>query len=336
MNVFKLSSQENNWHQHFKVLMKDSAKPMQDVINSWAVDFVDRDNNFVQNFQKQFNPQFWELYLYKAFKELNMEVDFTKVSPDFTVKTEKNEILNIEASSANDLTPYGLELLIDSLNKPINEILDCAAIKLLGRIKAKQEEHYNQKEHVKGNPLILAIAPFEQPAFFRQNNQAINRVLYACDSPELNGMENNGQISFKNRHVTNVTKNNGTSLELGVFTTDKFKEFSAVIFSTTATFSKVIVQSNIQNCIVQSRRYKCGDGWFGYLDQLSEKRVYKETHLDGLHVYYNPYAEISLNRKIFGSHEITHNFYDIESKSMISEHNDGSLISRSTYWSYDK
>ncbi|MDP3330738.1 MAG: hypothetical protein Q8S55_01890, partial [Methylococcaceae bacterium] len=163
-----------------------------------------------------------------------------------------------------------------------------------------------------------------------------NRVLYACDAPSLNGIGSDGEILFKNKHINTVTKSNGSALKLGVFTTPNFKEISAVIFSTTATFSKVIVQGNIQNCMIQSRRYKCGDGWFGYIDQYSEKRVYKETHLDGLHIYYNSYAENPLNREIFGSSEITHNFYNIESKSMLSEHNDGSLISRSTYWNYDK
>ncbi|MCX9038690.1 hypothetical protein NLN82_21935, partial [Citrobacter portucalensis] len=58
---------------------------------------------------------------------------------------------------------------------------------------------------------------------------------------------------------------------------------------------------------------------------------HKEKHIDGLHIYHNPYASIPLNRKIFNAKELTYNGYNISNGNLIVEHNDGSLVSRNTY-----
>lgn len=345
MDLFTPIFTEDKLHSHFKVLQLDSAKAVRATINHWSEGFVDRDHKFAKEFQTTFNSSFWELYLFQCFKEYGMEVDFSKASPDFTVKTLDDLLLNIEAVTANHALKdepewSSQEVLRKYLNKPRNEILEYATIRILNAIDFKHKKYvksYGQMEHVKGNPFVLAIAPFEQPAFSRQNNQAINRVLYGCDAPTIIGNNPDGSAQFNNRNIEKVKKPNGVELDLGVFTTDKFKEISAVIFSTTATFSKALVQSDFSNhCTVSSRRYKCGEGWFGYIDQISEKRVYEETHLDGLHICYNPFAKNPLDRKVFDSYEVTHNTYNLETKVMESDHNDGSLVSRSTFWAYDK
>lgn len=345
MDLFTPIFSEDRLHPHFKILQLNSSKAIRSTINSWAEGFVDRDEKLVEEFQTTFNSSFWELYLYQCFKEYGMQVDFSQASPDFTVKTLKGSHLNIEAVTANHAEKdepewASNEVLRKHLNKPRNEILEYASIRILNAIDFKYKKYlksYGKESHVKGNPFILAIAPFEQPGFARQNNQAINRVLYGCDAPKIDGNDSNGKVTFSNIKVDKVQKENGTELELGIFTSDKFKEISAVIFSTTATFSKALVQSDFtNNCTVSSRRYKCGDGWFGYIDQLSEKRVYEETHLDGLHIYYNPFAEHPLSEEELDSYEVTHNVYNLETKTLESDHNDGSLVSRTTYWEYDK
>jgi hypothetical protein len=345
VDLFTPIFSEDKLHPHFKVLQLDSSKAIRSTINFWAKGFVDRDQKLVEEFQTTFNSSFWELYLYQSFKEYGMEVDFSKASPDFTVKSSKGTSLNIEAVTANNAVKdepewASNEVLRKHLNKNRNEILEYASIRILNAIDFKHKKYlksYGKEPHVKGNPFILAIAPFEQPGFSRQNNQAINRVLYGFDAPVINGNDSKGSLTFSNVPLDKVQKENGTELDLGIFTCDKFKEISAVIFSTTATFSKALVQSDFSNnCTVFSKRYKCGDGWFGYIEQVSEKRIYEETHLDGLHIYYNPFAEAPLNREELDSYEVTHNFYNIETKSPYSEHNDGSLVSRRTYWEYNK
>ena len=61
---------------------------------------------------------------------------------------------------------------------------------------------------------------------------------------------------------------------------------------------------------------------------------HQESHLDGLHVYYNPYAEFPLEKDLLAAREITQNGYDTESEQMICRHSDGSLVSRQTFTNY--
>ena len=64
---------------------------------------------------------------------------------------------------------------------------------------------------------------------------------------------------------------------------------------------------------------------------MCRTRDYKETHFDGLHVYYNPYASVPLDKNVFFPPEITHNFYDIENDIPDQRHPDGALVSRQVF-----
>ena len=101
-----------------------------------------------------------------------------------------------------------------------------------------KKSKYADLEHVKGKPFVIAIAPFEQNAFFIQNNQAINLVLYGQRIKTK--INENKEIIAEFVNIDKIDKNQNTQLDVGLFTTDKYKEISAIIFSTTATFSKAI------------------------------------------------------------------------------------------------
>ncbi|SUC18406.1 Uncharacterised protein [Proteus mirabilis] len=79
---------------------------------------------------------------------------------------------------------------------------------------------------------------------FSQNNISINQVLFGIDRPKLN---NNGSWDIAKKE--NVIKPSGTTLELGIFTNDSFKEISAVIFSSTGMLGKAIIESGIPTYI---------------------------------------------------------------------------------------
>ncbi len=162
-----------------------------------------------------------------------------------------------------------------------------------------------------------------------------------------------------------ILNHNNKPIQLGIFTNDSYKEVSAIIFSTTGMFGKAVIQSGVKS-FVRATRYRqiditefmkkegstmlgvshrkisddysissirlidgnlvCGSDTYIY-----DSSEHKETHLDGLHVYYNPYASIPLKEDLFSAHEITHNYYDVENQSMICRHNDGSLVSRQVF-----
>ncbi|MEI7196744.1 hypothetical protein [Pectobacterium versatile] len=361
-------------HKDFQYLAeREDLGPVRDVINSWGVGLLDRRNEkekFVKEFQTTFNSSFWELYLNKVFKELGMNVDYTKESPDFCVSTPDGYVVNIEAVVADPpvITTQPIDKTHEDHQNSLDDdaFIDDCTIKLLGRLKSKldlykgvggKKHPYSSLEHVKDNPFVIAIAPFNQQFSFSQNNISINQVLFGIDRPRLNS-DKNLVVTEKN----SVIKPTGTKLELGIFTNDSFKEISAVIFSSTGMLGKAIVESGISSYIRATRyrqiykydfyknegtdnlgkkhhqltpthdvfsiRFIDGNFICGSDMHLCKSEEYRESHVDGLHIYFNPYATIPLEPSFFDNYDITHNFFNPELRECIMEHHDQSLVSR--------
>lgn len=249
LKLFETIAEDSKLNPNYRYLLSDEYKPIRDVINRWASGFEDRDNKFNHEFQTTFNSSFWEVYLYQCFKDLNLSVDFSKASPDFTIVSDnKAKTVNVEAVTANHAHDSEPEWTNLSDISDHQQFLDFACVRILNAIKSKHDKYfktYSKYDHVKGNPYVVAVAPFEQKYFFMQNHEAIIRVLYGQGVNFRNGPE---EVK-----VPVVMKNDVVPLELGMFTSDKFKEISAVIFSTTATVGKAIVQSELKRDIRVSR-----------------------------------------------------------------------------------
>ncbi|WP_444994507.1 hypothetical protein [Aliikangiella sp. IMCC44359] len=327
LNLFDvIVDDESLLHPNFKHLLEGENKPVRDVISRWASGFEDRDNKFNYEFQTTFNSSFWEVYLFQCFKDLNLNVDFSKASPDFTVQASNNEIINIEAVTANHAHDSVPEWESDEL-KENDEFLNFASIRILNAINSKHKKYFNtysKFDHVNGNPFIVAVAPFEQHMFFIQNNEAINRVLYGQGIDKENG--------FTEVKVPFAIKNEKVSLELGIFTNDKYKEISAVIFSTMGTLSKAITQSSLDRDI-RSSRYHAQKG---LIIEIKENDKHFETHLDGLQIHHNPFAMNKLSKDAFDRYEVTHYYYDIENKSIDNQQKCYTMISRNSWASTSK
>ncbi|UOE84240.1 hypothetical protein [Vibrio splendidus] len=323
LKLFETIAEESKLNPNYLHLLTDEYKPVRDVITRWASGFEDRDNKFNYEFQTTFNSSFWEVYLYQCFKDLNLSVDFSKASPDFTILSEnKTKTVNIEAVTANHAHDSEPEWTNDCNIRDHNKFLDFACVRILNAIKSKHDKYfktYSKYDHVKGHPYVVAIAPFEQKHFFMQNNEAIIRVLYGQGVDARNGPE---EVK-----VPVVMKNDVVPLELGMFTSDKFKEISAVIFSTTATIGKAIVQSELERDIRISRYHEFN----GLLMDIKPNKQHFETHLDGLQIHHNPYAENKLDPDLFSNYEITHYYYDIEKEKIDNQQKSYTIISRNIY-----
>jgi hypothetical protein len=64
---------------------------------------------------------------------------------------------------------------------------------------------------------------------------------------------------------------------------------------------------------------------------IQHSSFHRETHLDGLQVYFNPYAEIPFQPDFAWPAEVALNHYDVESGEHIQAHPDGALVSRQVY-----
>lgn len=321
--LFDLVVEEKKLHSNFKYLLSDEYEPVRTVLNRWASGFEDRDNKFNREFQETFNSSFWELYLFQCFKDLDMRFDFSQASPDFTLETACGNLLNIEAVTSNhaqDSTPEWCSADVEVLDN--TEFLNFSCVRLLNAISYKSKKYFStyvQHDHVRENPFVIAVAPYEQPMFFIQNNEAIIRVLYAQGVDKEN--------DFVEVVVSKAIKNKKTPLELGLFTNDEYKHISAIIFSTTATLGKVITQTSLKRDIRSS--------WYhpekGLVMELRDNAMHFETHLDGLQVHHNPFAEKKLPLEEFDNYEITHYFYDPETKTIDVQQKPYTLISRNVW-----
>ncbi|EPH6541339.1 hypothetical protein ACS1XA_002597 [Escherichia coli] len=368
MDLFSTKIARNKLNHNFKTIYTDpKLAPVRAVIQSWGRGLLERSGEqtkFINEFQTTFNSSMWELYLNEMFIRLGYSVDYTKDSPDFCVSTPLGYKFNVEA------------MVSDKPHKPpVSEIFSEAkfkhqsTLKLLGKIKDKRDLFtgingkkfpYSTMEHVIGKPFVLALAPFDSDLSLTQNNTIINRVLFGIEEPTMRDLVNGRQ-----RRVLSIKKNEDTEIPLGIFTNDSYKEISAIVFSTTGTFGKAIVQSRVDRYVrytrfraldvnvfianegmknegshtrklgpdhyVTTKRQFYNNEVVGADIVMCRTRDYKETHFDGLHVYYNPYASVPLDKNVFFPPEITHNFYDIENDTPDQRHPDGALVSRQVF-----
>lgn len=368
LDLFDPRFPEAKLHDHFRLISAhpDYAK-VKPVIRNWAAGLLDRrgeGGKFINEFQSTFNSSMWELYLNRALIDLGCSVDFSKSAPDFFVRGPGNYEFNIEAV-ISDRAPT------DDREATFNEqdFKKRGALKLIGKIMDKLELYrgskgkmhpYSSMSHVRDRPFVIAIAPFDSDLSLSQNNELINMVLFGLAPPVL---EEQGRV--KQGRTTSLLKPSGAAVEMGIFTNDSFKEISAVFFSTVGTFGKAVVESNIER-LVRATRYRVIDkdkvepgselwrlgthrfqlAMLNYLVTLRWDRgsqidgadmfvrhssFHRETHLDGLQIYLNPYAEIPFDQSFAWPPEVALNYYDVKSGEHIPAHPDGALVSRQIY-----
>lgn len=259
-------------------------------------------------------------------KELGLSVDFSHHAPDFVLNGD--HIFNIEArisNNAEEATPehdlnYKLQKLKDpNIQIDIEKIFNIATARHVRSLAAKHSKYkssYKDLGHVRGKPFVLAIAPFEQPFFYFQGSEAISRVLYAST------------LTFEGyKPFESIIGSNGSSIPLGYFTNDRMKEISAVLFSPSATIGKIRALSTDPD-FVMFKTLRYGKSPLVPVSELSLKKDYRETLLDGLHVFHNPYAENPLEYHIFDRPEVLQHSFDISSRTPIDDHKEGALIVR--------
>ncbi|GAB2208943.1 hypothetical protein ROS1_57610 [Roseibium sp. ROS1] len=368
LDLFAPRFREEKQHNHFRLISADpDYTNVQPIIQNWATGLLDRkgeSQKFINEFQTTFNSSMWELYLNKALVDLGCSVDFSKSTPDFFVRGPGNCEFNIEAVVTDQPPTAKRQKTFDEQGFKTR-----GALKLAGKIRDKldlyrgsngKKHPYSSMSHVRGRPFVIAIAPFDSDFSLIQNNELINMVLFGLAPPVLEGPNLGTQDK-----ISSLLKPSGARVEMGIFTNDSYKEISAIFFSTVGTFGKAVVESKIDR-LVRATRYRVIDKYrispgsmlwqigthrfelaaLNYL--LTQRResdhqiggadvliqhssFYRETHLDGLQVYFNPYAEVPLDPKFPWPAEIALNYYNVESGDHIQAHPDGALVSRQVY-----
>ena len=309
LDLFTPVVDEDLFHPNFRSISESWSQYDKAVLADWADGFVDRDGKFVIEFQTTFNACFWELYLHACLKSLELRVDFSHSRPDFVINNYLDKFC-IEAAIASNAKGQTSEWdrnmdNLKSLNR--NKIVKEATIRLANTLTAKYKKFvssYGNLAHVRAKPFVLAIAPFEQPHFEVQNDQAMRRVLYAYDRPVLRGAK-----LVRHEYIKSIRKKNGAEVPLGVFLDQRMPEISAVIFSNTATAGKVRALSKDPNPNVWFKTLRFNKrGQKPFIWGVA-KPDYYESLLDGLHVFHNPNARYRLPWDLFDKQGVMQHIY---------------------------
>lgn len=315
-------------HPNFARMLDELHVPVRAVIQEWAAGYANPNENFIQDFQRQFDPQFWELYLHAAFKHLRFDICQPNPAPDFVLGTPYGHI-SVEAAVTshpqNGIPAFRTDLLLTDLrDRTPNDIVELATLRLCQTIKKKHDKYLENYQLLPGVPLrpfVLAVAPFDQPSAWSQNIEAITRVLYGFRLKRLP----DGFI--QEILETEVLRPGSSPIPVGVFMNDHYKELSAIIYSNTATMGKArALSADTLPWVFKALRFREA-GPTPY-EIVASKPDYNESLLDGLYVFHNPYAIKPLDNRTFFGREVNQFFYDRNEEIFSTDAVDGHLIQR--------
>ncbi|MEE5170859.1 glycosaminoglycan attachment site [Pseudomonas alliivorans] len=330
MNLFEPIVSAAQHHPNFKNLLRMGNGFTLDVLNDWAQGFIDRDGKFVTEFQMTFNSSFWELYLHAVLKKYDMPVDFTKASPDFCLPSKGFNIEATVASSAQGAAPEHLRLG-KAPPADLNAFNFRSIIRLSNSLAAKRRkylESYAALDHVQDRPYVVAVTNFDQPFSFMACQRPIEAVLHGYYVDEERYIASGGgEGRLEGETLLKVFKDNGSPIELGLFTTPAYREISAVIFSSCANMGKVRALSSDPSPGIVFTALRLNPASDQPHIIRAPKRRYEENLLDGLRIYHNPYATHPLAPALFRHPSVFQSFW--ENDDWVYEQREGQLLFRS-------
>lgn len=301
LDLFSLVTEESKLHPIFKLILDDKYRSEREVLSKWAVGFEDRDGKFIHEFQTTFESSMWELYIHAFLKELGADIDFSYASPDFLARLNKDICIEatIAAPSQHGTPPIGHSS--EDIPEDLGAFNQEAVVRLCNSFTSKTSKYrnsYSHMTHVENKPYVIAIASFDRPFSHLSSNRPIMAALYGVYFDEEATIES-GSENVVQYPVDGVMKNEHTSIPLGYFTTDEYKEVSAVIYSSLATWGKIRALADNKEALSVYTSYHPNEHGLTPEMRVAKKPDYYEELADGLHIFHNPYAENPLSISTF-------------------------------------
>lgn len=329
MRLFEPIVSEARQHPNFRNIIRPGNGFALDVINDWARGFEDRDGKFVEEFQTTFNSSFWELYLFAIFKKYGLSVDFSKPSPDFCISDRGIVVEATMASNARGEQPEHVRLG-KSPPSNLNEFNFKSILRLSNALTEKHKKYlhsYAKFDHVKGRCFVIAVTSFDRPYSFVACQRPIEAVLHGYYVDEERFIATQGKEGrLEGEQLDRIFKDNGSPVELGLFSSTDYCEISAVIFSSCATLGKVRALSSDPNpgIVFTAVRYN-PNGVQPHVVREPKHR-YSESLLDGLRIYHNPFASFPLDPALFRHPSVFQSYY--RNTDWVYELREGQLMFR--------
>lgn len=311
MNLFTPIVPIGKLHPNFIHTCAPGAAGVREVLNRWNEEFVDRDGKFVREFQTTYNSCFWELYLFAVLKSFGVSVDFAFEAPDFVCAHLPLAIEATIASHAYDGTPEWQKtfkgITHDDLQGAYIQSITRLSNAFLGK-EAKYRHSYSSLPFMAGRAYIIAIANFGTQDFNMLGDVAMQRLLYdVWDERE-------------------IFKPNGSPVPVGLFHSARFSHVSGVLYSSVATFGKARALSRDDGSFLfHAVRIKDN---IEPIHILAKKGDYHESLTDGLRLFINPFADITIDTDLFKDPGVRVFLPDREGELLVSCHPDGDLCMR--------
>ncbi|MCU4504413.1 hypothetical protein KTI78_14730 [Acinetobacter sp. WU_MDCI_Abxe161] len=303
-------------HPYFtKLSNEESFTPAKTVINILMGHFMDIDGNFVEQFQSTgFDARLWELYLDTYLHEENLFLNRDYHAPDFLVEKYgyKVAIEAVIVGRKQDNQPSLLKTLPKVLSPSLisEKCKNEMPIKFGSPLFSKLQKKYWEKEHVKGNPLVFAIADFHDDQSMQWSSNALMQYLYgySVETRFENGQFIHSAVKIEKHQLGNKV------IPSGFFSQPDTEHVSAVLFSASGTISKfnrIGKQAGFgSKDIIMFRFGTCHnheeDATTPSLFRYQVTTESNETWAEGLSMFHNPNAKYPVPRELFPS--IAHHY----------------------------
>ena len=293
--IFKPIGPQDRLHPDFIALAESSGySPARDIIKEIAYTFEDPDGNYIQQFQTTgLDARLWELYLYAVLHELDFEIDRTYKAPDYVCSMFDKKVI-IEATTAN--SGQGKEET-EVANLQGVELEDFVAVKFGSALHSKLQKRYWEKDHVRGHPIVMAVADFRRPEGLDFCAPFLMQYLYGVRQHE--GPDGITYSPIK-EHVAHKT------IPSGFFNRPDSENVSAVLFSESGTISKFNRMGKIAGfgdpSVLMARggeRFPTKESGTPEPFQAQVEGQYQETWAEGIWIFHNPNAKIPLAMELF-------------------------------------
>lgn len=310
INLFSEVISEQKQHPYFKILKGDvSHRAAKELMLEIEKFYTDIDGNFIEQFQSLngFDSRLWEIYLFAFLAEERFEVlrDFDR--PDFMVRKGEHEIA-IEAvivDRKKDKPPMTSQANVKSIEETRKENSNDMPLRFGSALFTKLQKKYWNLPHVKGKPIILAIADFHDDLSMTWSFPAIIDMLYGYKHNFYYASD--GTLVINPTKILDYTKESGAKISPGFFFQPEAENISGVIFSSTATLakfnrigkeagfgSKKVTIVRVGTCHKHDPNASVPEPFMYEVDENGS-----ETWAEGTSLYHNPKAVIPIDKELF-------------------------------------
>ena len=339
VDLFTVVAEKSQIHPNF-IKLKDEGffTAAKKVIEEVGYHHEDIDGNFNDQLQSinGFDARIWELYLWCYFREEDFEFDTTHDAPDFMLKKCGEEIaveaVHVKRTQGLDEEMAQMEFQT-VLEKLRNEMPVMFGSPLYSKLTHEyQHQKYWELPHVKGKPLVFAIADFHADMSMTWSFPAITSILYGIE--QMAEKDEDEKVTLVSASGNKFAKKNNVEIS-PLFLDAQYKHVSAVLFSpcgTISKFNRMGVQAGygdsnytlfqVKMCYNHLENAIFPNVFFNVIDENSH-----ETWADGIQIFHNPFAEIPLNPLLFP--HAGHHFY--KDGVLYSQMPPNSIISSTTW-----